>query len=86
MYVNEFETKENIISTNDKLSHKAPRKRTLNIVGQQLPILLDVTWVGTPCCMLLLVVGSSCIHLHTITNMDTTTPNLVGVRLLEDYM
>ena len=35
---------------------------------------------------LLHVVVGCCIHFHTITNMDTTTPNLVGVCLHEAHM
>ena len=59
------------------LSSLKPRANERNIVGQQLPILLDVA-----CCVrlhtLLHVVGSCCIRLHTTDNTDATTPNIVG--------
>ena len=59
------------------LSSLKPRAYRRNIVGQQLPILLDVT-----CCVrlhaLLHVVGSCCIRLHTTANTDATTPNIAG--------
>ena len=60
-----------------RLSSLKPRANGRNIVGQQLPILLDVT-----CCVrlhtLLHVVGSCCIRLHTTANTDATTPNIAG--------
>ena len=63
------------------LSSLKPRAYRRNIVGQQLPILLDVT-----CCVrlhaLLHVVGSCCIRLHTTANTDATTPNIVGPTML----
>ena len=58
-----------------------PRANGRNIVGQQLPILLDVT-----CCVrshtLLHVVGSCCIRLDTTANTDATTPNIVSPTML----
>ena len=63
------------------LSSLKPRANGRNIVGQELPILLDVT-----CCVrlhtLLHVVGSCCIRLHTTANTDATTPNIVGPTML----
>ena len=59
------------------LSSLKPRANGRNIVGQELPILLDVT-----CCVrlhtLLHVVGGCCIRLHTTANTDATTPNIIG--------
>ena len=52
-----------------------PRANGCNIVGQQLPTLLDVT-----CCVRLhtqCIVGSCCIRLHTTANKQATIPNIV---------
>ena len=69
------------MSKRTTLSSLKPRANGRNIVGQQLPILLDVT-----CCVrlhtLLHVVGSCCIRLHTTANTDATTPNIVGPTML----
>ena len=64
------------------LSSLKPRAYGRNIVGQQLPILVDVA-----CCVrlhtLLHGVGSCCIRLHTTTNTDATTPNIIGQQCRE---
>ena len=60
------------------LSTKAPCKRS-NIVGQQLPTLLDVTDVAsvcTPCCMLLDVVACCCAKFETGQTFQPTTSNI----------
>ena len=57
-----------------------PRANGRNIVGQQLPTLLDVT-----CCVRLhtqCIVGSCCIRLHTTANKQATIPNIVGATML----
>ena len=57
-----------------------PRAKGRNIVGQQLPTLLDVILhvasVCTPCCMLLDVVACWCAKFETGQTFQPTTPNI----------
>ena len=59
-----------------------PRANGRNIVGQQLPILLDVTCFSfcAPCCMLLRVIGTCCAKFETgqtfrYVQTDATRPS-----------
>ena len=63
-------------STVSTLLGKATHKRTQHFW------MLHVASVCTPCCMLLRIVGSCCIRLHTTANTEATTPNSVGPTML----
>ena len=58
---------QNGVSQLDSHSTLRLRSNGRNVVYQQLPTLLDVT---------------CCIRLHTTTNTDATTPNIVGATML----
>ena len=54
-----------------------------NVVGQQLPRLLDVhdaASVCTPCCMLFRIVGSCYAKFETGQTLEPTTPNVSYIR------